>query len=67
VKAAIDEAIRCREENRPEVIVFNFSGHGFLDLAAYDAFLAGKLEDVEFPEAELQRSLAELPKVPQAD
>lgn len=67
VKAAIDEAIRCREENRPEVIVFNFSGHGFLDLAAYDAFLAGRLEDVEFPEAELRRSLADLPKVPRAD
>jgi tryptophan synthase beta chain len=63
VKAAMDEAVRCREENRPEVIVFNFSGHGFLDLAAYDAFLAGQLEDVEFPEAELQKSLADLPKV----
>ncbi len=63
IKGAIDEAIRCREQNRPEVIVFNFSGHGFLDLAAYDAFLAGQLEDVEFPEAELQKSLADLPKV----
>jgi tryptophan synthase beta chain len=63
VRAAIDEAIRCREENRSDVIVFNFSGHGFLDLAAYDAFLAGNLEDVEFPEADLQKSLATLPQV----
>jgi len=66
VKAAIDEAVRCREENRPEVIVFCFSGHGFLDLAAYDAFLSGQLEDVEFPEEELRKSLATLPRVPGA-
>ena len=46
VKAAIDEAIRCRESGESKCILFNFSGHGFLDLAAYDEYLAGKLSDV---------------------
>ena len=44
VKAAIDEAVRCREEGRGKVIVFNLSGHGFLDLQGYDDFLKGKLK-----------------------
>jgi tryptophan synthase beta chain len=46
VKAAIDEAIRCRESGESKCILFNFSGNGFLDLAAYDEYLAGKLSDV---------------------
>ncbi|MBM4285350.1 MAG: TrpB-like pyridoxal phosphate-dependent enzyme [Deltaproteobacteria bacterium] len=63
IKAAVDEAVRCRETGREECIVFNFSGHGYLDLGAYDAFLEGDLKDVEFPEEELQRALRELPAV----
>ncbi|MDD3178920.1 MAG: TrpB-like pyridoxal phosphate-dependent enzyme [Opitutaceae bacterium] len=43
IAAAIDEAVKCREENRRQVILFNLSGHGLLDLAAYDAYLSGKL------------------------
>jgi len=46
VKAAIDEAVRCRESGRAETIFFNFSGHGLLDLAAYDEYLTGSLADV---------------------
>ena len=45
VRAAIDEAVKAREENKKRVIVFNLSGHGMLDLAAYDAYLTGKLKD----------------------
>ncbi len=44
VRAAIDEALRCKEEGSEEVIAFNLSGHGKLDLSAYDAFLRGELE-----------------------
>jgi tryptophan synthase beta chain len=62
--ATVDEAIRCREANEAKCIVVNFSGHGFLDLGAYDAFLEGKLEDFDYPEEVLQQSLAELPKIP---
>lgn len=46
IKAAIDEALKAREENEEKTIVFNYSGHGNFDMAAYDDYLAGKLEDV---------------------
>ena len=45
VRAAIDAAIAAREEGRKRVILFNLSGHGLLDLASYEAYLAGKLRD----------------------
>lgn len=45
ISVVIDEAIRCREENKKRVIVFNLSGNGLLDLAAYDAFLSGKMSE----------------------
>ncbi len=46
VAAVVDEAIKCREEGKKRVILFNLSGHGMLDLGAYDAYLSGKLQDV---------------------
>ncbi|MFP3952536.1 MAG: TrpB-like pyridoxal phosphate-dependent enzyme [Candidatus Acetothermia bacterium] len=46
IKAAIDEAIKAREENEEKTIVFNYSGHGNFDMSAYDAYLSGELEDV---------------------
>jgi tryptophan synthase beta chain len=64
LKAVVDEAIICRETNTPKVIVVNFSGHGHFDLAAYDAFLEGKLEDFEYPEEMVKQALKELPQVP---
>jgi len=63
IRAAIDEAIRCREQKEEKVIVFNFSGHGHFDLAAYDAFLSNKLENYEHPEEKIQEALKDLPKV----
>jgi len=45
VHVAIQEAIKAREEGRKRVIVFCFSGHGMIDLAAYDAFLDGTMKD----------------------
>ncbi len=45
ISVAIDEAIRCREENRKKVIVFNLSGNGLHDLAAYDTYLSGKMQE----------------------
>lgn len=47
IRAAIDEAIQAREEDRKRVILFNLSGHGMLDLPAYDAYLSGTLRDEE--------------------
>ena len=45
IRVVIDEAIKAREEGEEKVILFNFSGHGLLDLKAYDDFLYGKLQD----------------------
>jgi tryptophan synthase beta chain len=63
IRGAIDEAIRCREEGKSETIAFNLSGHGHFDMTAYDRYLAGKLDDYELPQAEIDRAVAELPKV----
>jgi tryptophan synthase beta chain len=61
IRAAIDEAIRCREEGKEECILFNFSGHGLCDLGAYDKFLAGDLEDYAYPQEKIEAALAQLP------
>ncbi len=64
VKAAIDEAVRCREEDKKEVILFNLSGHGHLDLAAYEAYFRDGLVDYEYPEEMVQAAMKELPEIP---
>ena len=46
IAAVIKEAIQAREAGRKRVILFNLSGHGLLDLSAYESYLAGKLQDV---------------------
>jgi tryptophan synthase beta chain len=63
VRAAIDEALAAKEEGKERVILFGLSGHGQLDMAAYDAYLAGALEDFEYPDEKIRESLAKLPKV----
>ena len=63
IKAAVDEAIKCRETKKEKCIVIGFSGHGHFDLAAYDDYLSGKLEDYAYPEEEIKRALAGLPKI----
>jgi tryptophan synthase beta chain len=45
IRAAIDEALRCKAEGRTKTILFGLSGHGHFDLVAYDKYFAGKLED----------------------
>ncbi len=61
VKAAIDEALKAKEENTPKTILFNLSGHGYFDLASYDKFNHGELDDYTLPEEELKKSLSDLP------
>lgn len=61
----IDEAKKAKEEGKEKVILFNFSGHGLIDLAAYEKYLSGQLEDIipdEEAMAESQKVLAEYPK-----
>ena len=45
IRAVVEEAIKAREEGRRSVILFNLSGHGLLDLSAYETYLTGKLQD----------------------
>jgi tryptophan synthase beta chain len=63
VKGAIDAAIRCREEGKSRAILFNLCGHGHFDMQAYMDYFAGKLQDLEYDEAELAMALAGLPSV----
>jgi len=65
IKAAIDEAVLAKEEGREKTILFCLSGHGNFDMAAYENYLSGRLVDMPFAEEELQKSLAELPQVPE--
>jgi len=63
VRAAIDEALLAKEEGKERTILFNLSGHGFMDMTAYDNYLSGKLDDYEYPLEMVQESLRHLPKV----
>ncbi|MBA7677165.1 Tryptophan synthase beta chain [subsurface metagenome] len=66
LRAAIDEALRCKEEGKSKNILIAHSGHGHFDLAAYDSYLSGKMVDYEFPEDKMKEALANLPVVPGA-
>jgi tryptophan synthase beta chain len=61
---AIREANKAKEEGKEKVILFNWSGHGLIDLAAYEAYNAGKLQDYALAEEELQRALQGLENLP---
>jgi len=60
VAAVVREANKAREEGKEKVILFNYSGHGLMDLTAYEAFLAGRLVDSTLSEQELHKSMAVL-------
>lgn len=63
IRAAIDEALRCRESGKSEVILFNLSGHGHFDMQAYTDYMAGDLHDYEYNDQEVAMALAGLPSV----
>ncbi len=62
IRAAVDEAVAAREEGKPRVVLFCLSGHGHFDLAAYDNYLSGKLQDYEHPGREIAQALAAIPE-----
>jgi tryptophan synthase beta chain len=64
VKAALDEAEACKESGESKVILFNASGHGNLDLAAYDSFHRKDLPDFRLDADAIQMALEALPEVP---
>ena len=61
IRGAIIEA--TRDLNDPKTILFNFSGHGLIDMGSYDKFYAGELHDYEYPAEAIAKSLANLPKI----
>src|SRR6201987_4845595 len=64
IKGVVDEALAAREAGEERVILLGLSGHGHFDLSAYDAYLAGDLEDPEFSQEEMDAALARLPEGP---
>jgi tryptophan synthase beta chain len=64
VRAAIDEALKAKEEGVSRTILFNLSGHGHFDMQAYTDYFSGKLVDQDYDENELAESLEALPNVP---
>jgi len=63
VKAAIDEALKCKTEGKSRVILFNLCGHGHFDMQAYMDYFSGTLTDQHYDEKELAMALAGLPSV----
>ncbi len=63
VRAAINEALQAKEAGQERVILFNLSGHGNFDMAAYDNYFAGKLQDYAYPEEEVAQAQQRLPQV----
>jgi tryptophan synthase beta chain len=64
IRATVDEALAAKEAGEERVILLGLSGHGHFDMSAYDDYLAGRLEDIEFSEADMEAALARLPEAP---
>ena len=61
IAAAIREARRCTESGEAKSLLLNLSGHGYFDMASYDAYFAGQLQNYDYPEAAIQAALSHLP------
>jgi tryptophan synthase beta chain len=60
IKAVVDEALKAKQEGSSPVILFNLSGHGLLDLAAYDSYFAGSMKDVPLTDEKIKELVAAL-------
>ena len=63
IRAAVNEALDCKQTGEPKTIFFTLSGHGHFDMTAYDRYLSGQLDDIAYPEHAISAALEELPKV----
>ncbi|MEN6300535.1 MAG: TrpB-like pyridoxal phosphate-dependent enzyme [Anaerolineaceae bacterium] len=63
IRTVIDEALDAKEKGEKRVILFNLSGHGFFDMAAYQDYFSGKLKDYELPAEEVEKASKTLPVV----
>ena len=63
IAATVNEALRCKETGERKVILFNLSGHGLIDMSAYDQYLAGSLQDFEVTDEDVARNIDKLEKI----
>ncbi len=63
IRVVIDEALRCKERGEQKTIAFVLCGHGHFDLASYERYMRGQLEDYELPQSEIDRALSLVPRV----
>jgi tryptophan synthase beta chain len=63
IKAVIDEALVCKETGEEKVILFNLSGHGHLDMSAYDNYLSGEMVDYAYPAEEIAKAMESVPNL----
>ena len=63
MRVAIDEALDAKEKGEKRTILFNLSGHGHFDLAAYESYLGSSLEDYEYPAEAIEEAMKDLPQV----
>lgn len=63
IRAAIDEALECKKTGEKKNILFLLCGHGHFDMSAYDNYLAGKMVDYAYPEAEVNKAMSTIPAV----
>jgi predicted alternative tryptophan synthase beta-subunit len=66
IRVVIQEALKAKEAGEKKTILFNLCGHGHFDLAGYEQYLRGQLQDFEYPQEEVERAIAALPKVEMA-
>ena len=64
IAQVIREAELAKQEGKQKTILFNLSGHGLVDMAAYDQYFSNKLEDFSVTEKQIQESVAELQQIP---
>ena len=64
IALTIREAIKAREEGEEKVILFNWSGHGLVDMAAYEAYLSGKLSNHSLKDDKIEKALADIEALP---
>jgi len=63
IRSVVVEALKCKETGEEKCIAFNFSGHGHLDLGAYDKYYDKDLKDYEYPEDKIIEALKDVPEV----
>ena len=63
IKAAIDEALACKESGEEKNILFHLCGHGHLDMTAYDNYFSGKMIDYALPSEDIAEAMKSVPKL----